>query len=429
MKEKDSLLVQVMQAITRGFRRIYQNIRLMFQPSFLHWLPRAVMFVLLYTVAYFAFTKTMRYTLPFLIALLLAWIMQPMMRFLTQRLRWKRGLASTVVLVLLIVVIMGLLVLLIWRLVVECVMLIERVADIDFSSMLTFLTEWAQSNGIEFWKPDTQEELSIQEFLLKNQNKLRSAFDTSSDLAGKVLNAVVSFVGSLPSVVMIVIVVFFATFYFCRDMFGVEKKENRVFRPRVINQFGKFYRNGLALLGRYLTAYLKLILISGAMTFVAFLVLGLPYPVVFGVLAAFLDLFPVIGVSLIYIPAAVIYAAQGNWTLSIWLIVVLVLITVVRQIAELKMISESINVYPLIPLSCLFLSIQAGNAQIFIFLMGLVLLYVLLRHSGFFDGPSPAKEFRDIAVNAIRDEREATEKEAEPDATVLEKKKGENSTQ
>ncbi len=59
-------------------------------------------------------------------------------------------------------------------------------------------------------------------------------------------------------------------------------------------------------------------LVQGALIGLAFEVCGLPSPVVFGVIAAIASLLPVGGTAFVWVPGAIVLAAQGRW---VWAIV------------------------------------------------------------------------------------------------------------
>lgn len=67
-------------------------------------------------------------------------------------------------------------------------------------------------------------------------------------------------------------------------------------------------------LGTLLTA-----LIQGALVAIGFLIVGLPSPVVFGVIAAVAALLPVGGTAFVWGPGAIALAAQGRWGSAIFL--------------------------------------------------------------------------------------------------------------
>lgn len=77
-------------------------------------------------------------------------------------------------------------------------------------------------------------------------------------------------------------------------------------------------------------------LIQGALIGMGFAVLGLPAPVVFGVLAALLALLPLVGTPVVWVPAVIALATQGRWVaaaiLLAWGIVVSTVDNVLRPL-------------------------------------------------------------------------------------------------
>ena len=62
-------------------------------------------------------------------------------------------------------------------------------------------------------------------------------------------------------------------------------------------------------------------LIQGTLVGISFAGVGLPSPVVFGVLAAVASMLPLVGTALVWAPAAVVLAIQGRWGAAIFLAV------------------------------------------------------------------------------------------------------------
>lgn len=69
-------------------------------------------------------------------------------------------------------------------------------------------------------------------------------------------------------------------------------------------------------LGALLTA-----IVQGTLVGIAFALVRLPSPLVFGVLAAVASLVPLVGASLVWVPAAVVLGVQGRWAAALFLAV------------------------------------------------------------------------------------------------------------
>lgn len=61
-------------------------------------------------------------------------------------------------------------------------------------------------------------------------------------------------------------------------------------------------------------------IVQGTLIALGFAVVGLPSPVVFGVLAALAALIPLVGTPVVWVPAVVALAAQGRWTAAVVLL-------------------------------------------------------------------------------------------------------------
>ena len=62
-------------------------------------------------------------------------------------------------------------------------------------------------------------------------------------------------------------------------------------------------------------------IVQGALVGVSFWIAGLPSPLVFGVLAAFAALIPMVGAGLVWAPAAIVLAIQGDYGHAIFIAV------------------------------------------------------------------------------------------------------------
>lgn len=141
----------------------------------------------------------------------------------------------------------------------------------------------------------------------------RTVLQSLASLGGKV------FLGAVGTVVGFVLMVFML-FFFIRDgeeMVATARElipMSRAYKARLFDHLAGVTR--AMVYGTGLTA-----LIQGVLVGVAFLIVGLASPVVFGVLAALAALLPVGGTALVWIPAAIVLAAQGRWGASIFMVI------------------------------------------------------------------------------------------------------------
>lgn len=120
--------------------------------------------------------------------------------------------------------------------------------------------------------------------------------------------------------------------------------------------------------GKLLRAYLLLMLITFVELAVGFWLLKVPDAPVLAAVVAVVDVLPVLGVGTVLIPWAVVSLLVGEGASGVWLLVLYLIITIVRNVAEPHLIGERVGLPPLITLLCLYLGWQAAG------LIGVVLM-------------------------------------------------------
>lgn len=102
---------------------------------------------------------------------------------------------------------------------------------------------------------------------------------------------------------------------------------------------------------------LKLVLISTLLTIVGFFVLGIENALTIGVICGILDLLPVLGPALIFVPWSVLAFIDKKYFLSIGLISLYALLQIIREILQVKMVGSSLKIHPVISLFALYVGV------------------------------------------------------------------------
>lgn len=117
----------------------------------------------------------------------------------------------------------------------------------------------------------------------------------------------------------------------------------------------------------FLIGQLKIILLSFVILSVGLYSIGSPLPILIALIVAVIDILPVVGSGIILIPWAFISFIMGNGDFSIKLIVLYLILVIIRQILEPKILGDSIGLRPLYTfLSTLIGSLVFGPFGIFI---------------------------------------------------------------
>ena len=90
--------------------------------------------------------------------------------------------------------------------------------------------------------------------------------------------------------------------------------------------------------------------LTAAELLIGFLLLSVDYAVLLALITAVLDALPVLGVGIVLIPYAILSFAMGNTVTGIGLLILYGVITVVRQIAEPRLVGKSLGLHPILML-------------------------------------------------------------------------------
>ena len=244
-----------------------------------------------------------RIIMPFLPALCwafaLALIGDPIYEWLARR-RLPRNLAALSIIILTAIVVIGPAVALAGALGREAADLLSRVSG---EAGVKNLREAAEGNSLLapiFRWLDSRYDLLTEAMLLA-----RSAAGWASSTVSSVLSGSIWFLGQVATTL-------FVLFYFLRDGEMILKRLRSIIPLSTSETDGLFTR--IAQMIRVsLGGKLVVAAIQGTLGGLMFGWLGLPAPIFWGCTMAVLSVFPVMGAFVVWVPAAIIFAVQGDW--------------------------------------------------------------------------------------------------------------------
>ena len=99
-----------------------------------------------------------------------------------------------------------------------------------------------------------------------------------------------------------------------------------------------------------------LILISTIIIIIGFIIFRISNPIILGIVCGILDLLPYVGTIIVFIPIIIYNIIVKNYIIAFGLICLYILVQVIREILEAKLMSNKLDIHPLI----IFLSIYIG---------------------------------------------------------------------
>jgi sporulation integral membrane protein YtvI len=237
-------------------------------------------------------------------------------------------------------------------------------------------------NVATFFKSlDTSQQTAIQENM---EEFLQNLANTGTNLIQTAIAQLPEIVSFFPSSITIFIFILLATFMMTKDWHFLTETLHQVL-PKNILVFIRDLHKGIkkAFTG-YLRAQFILVLISAILIYIGLAILKVEHALTIAAIAALVDLLPVIGTGIIFVPWMLYTFITGNFSLTIGLSLLYMVVIIVRQMIEPKILSASIGIHPLASLIILFVTIQLwGIAGVVIAPIILISVYVLFQ-SGIF---------------------------------------------
>lgn len=300
---------------------------------------------------YFLFKFATIYLLPFLIGLILAVLVQKPAKFLADKVKIKKGISSVI-----LVIVLYLLVITIFS--ALCFGIYKKIFDLV--SLL--------SNNISSWVSvfdDISGRFSniLNELPAEISNAVKTLPETLlsklTEFATTFLSGTATLIAkNIPNLIITIIVTIVASCYLAKDYdrITVFLRSHLTGRINAILCDTKeiFFTSILKLL----KSYFLLMFITFAELSIGLLIIGVKNPILLAGVIAFVDLLPVLGTGAVVIPWAVVALISGNLWLGIGLAVLYLIITIVRNFLEPKIIGDLVGLHPLVTLVCMFVGLR-----------------------------------------------------------------------
>ncbi|MGI6364058.1 MAG: AI-2E family transporter [Bacillota bacterium] len=196
-------------------------------------------------------------------------------------------------------------------------------------------------------------------FFIFLDDVILQAMSWVQDLAKSLIGSGLSFVSSLPGILLALMVTVLLVFYLTYD-----KKWVYNLFPAAEGNASKVIKS----MHGYIKTQFFLIVITAAICMLTFSLLKIPYVFVLGLLVALLDLLPIVGPGTVLIPMSIWHFILGKPFTAIMIIVLYGIITVVRQLIEPRLLANNLNIHPIIALLSVYLGLKLFGP------LGLVLL-------------------------------------------------------
>ena len=302
--------------------------------------------------------------LPFIIAWGLAILIRPLAKGLSERMKLPQRLCASALTVLFLGALGGILYFAVNRLIYESERLFNKLSENSdkIGEAIGAFFDRISSIG-DHKSPILESLLKVEQFreFWENIDSVIANVITGavSSLTSWIPGALVGFLGKLPSLLIFLLITVISCFYFSADIDRINAKAVLLLPRRIRSRAPDIKKHLLAKISGFVRAYFILLLLTFGELLVGFSVLRVPYPLLLAVIVSLLDILPLLGVGTVLIPWALaeILFARDYYT-GIGLFIIYVIITVVRQITEPKVVAGSLGLPPLLTLIAMYAGLK-----------------------------------------------------------------------
>ncbi len=299
------------------------------------------------------------YTYPFIIAIILAFLMNPLVNFLEKNARFPRSVSVILSLLLIFSILAGLLILLITEIVSGTNYLASVIPD-HIETFVTYFENFIAHTIIPFYNETAtlfnKLDISQQQAIIKNIKNVGNDFTAdASDFIQSSFKNIPAVIGWIPSTASVLLFSLMATFFISKDWHRLESLIEKLLPDKIFSD-GKKVMLDLkqALLG-FITAQFTLLSLTTIVILIGLLILRVDYAITIALLFGFIDFIPYVGTGSIFIPWITYELITGDTGFAIGLAVLYIVVIVQRQLIEPKVLSSSIGLDPLATLVALFI--------------------------------------------------------------------------
>jgi len=307
--------------------------------------------ILISVLAGVFFTFRLAYfLLPFLIAFALSSLMEPLLKFMSGKLHIKRKIAAPVVLLLLLAITVFLLIIIVLKLIAEFKSLISNAPEL-LSNIYSQFVEWSDRGIALFtWLPtEVTDNLG---------SVISNLSDTITNLGKTVLKGAYTTAISFPEALIFTIITVMATYFMSSDRDKISSVFHQHLPESWIKRILSIKRDMFSALFGYLRSALIIMSITFFELYLGFNIIDIKYPLLLAFLISIIDALPVLGTGGVLIPWALYSFVTNDIRMGASIFILYLVVLVIRQIIEPKVLGHQIGVYPLLTLLAMYAGLE-----------------------------------------------------------------------
>lgn len=367
-----------------------------------------LIFLLLMFLLIFIGPKILGFFMPFLIGLIIAWIANPLVKFLEKHLKIVRKFGSAIIIILVLGLIFVAGYFAISQIAEQVRGLTQKIPG-SYENVMAEVDEIGENLNVILEKLPENVQKGLDNFadsaVITLKNWAGNLGKPAVDVAGRVAK-------NIPSMFISTIISILSAYFFIADR---EKLLElcRKLAPASVQRTAAIVRESFSsTVGGYFKAQFKIMGVVGVILFIGFLIMGVDYAILIAILVAFLDMLPFLGTGTVLFPWALYKLLAHDYRMALGMVILYAVTQVVRQLIQPKLIGDSVGLEPLPTLFLIYIGYQIGGFLGMLIAIPAGMIVIHLYRRGIFKGVTDdLKEIVDD-INRFRRRPEAEQKQA-----------------
>ena len=319
--------------------------------NYIYKVIRKVLNIVLLILGVYIGAKLAVFYMPFLVAFVISLMIEPGIKYLMKKTKLSRKMTSIIIFIIVFAIIIGSVT---WGIV----------------SLISESTNLLQTLNLYIDRAYTQIQETIGKLSISrisiSSNVASLMQDASKELLFKLstwitgfLTKLMSIITSIPSIAIYVVITILSVYFVCTDRIYILDFMEHHMPKKWVQKIGGHIREITIKLGGYLKAEAILILVSFIISLVGlyifkFVGMNVKYPLLIALGIGFVDALPILGSGSVMAPWAVMEALNGDIQLGVAIIVLWIIMSIVRQFLEPKIVSGKIGIHPIFTLIAMY---------------------------------------------------------------------------
>lgn len=314
---------------------------------------------------------------PFVLGFIIAWLLEPLLRFLIKRTILSRKAVAIVLILLICGLLGGAIFWLGYKIFVEIAALTANWSYIWGELSSTFTQLSTMVNNLSTYLPPEMQDAA--------QGLTNQLLDWFSKLGTtSLIPKTTSFAIKLPWVLLSLIFFLMSLYFIMADY----PRIGAVVTDWMPSNFRRFLRFLEKTFQAAFTGYIRAEFFLSVVVFfilvLGFSLMHLPYALLLALGLAIMDFIPIIGAGTVMIPWAILDMVLGNWETALMLLAIWTVILLFRRIAEPRFLGSQTGLHPVLSLLSIFVGMKAFGVWGMILAPTLLLVVINVAASGVF---------------------------------------------